>query len=187
MSTSKNYSFNSIQPLNTVGIHLDFENSINFRYAVHSDLPELQRINAQHYDRWNSSQFAEAFKMDIPIIVACNSRQQLIGYAVYFICLDEIRIINLTIAVNQQGQGYGKKLLQYILNNEKSNARWALLDVRTNNFKAINLYTNLGFSILCRRKSFYLNLAGEDAYLMQLDFSDKKNSMANTTMVQLCY
>ena len=60
-----------------------------------------------------------------------------------------------------QGNGYGDKLLKYILDNYSN--RNFFLEVNVNNEKAINLYKKNGFNILTTRKHYYKD---EDAYVM---------------------
>ena len=60
-----------------------------------------------------------------------------------------------------QGNGYGDKLLKYILDNY--NNRNYFLEVNVKNERAINLYKKNGFEILTIRKHYYKD---EDAYVM---------------------
>jgi len=54
----------------------------------------------------------------------------------------------ICILDNYQSKGYGKKLLEYILNNDKiKNLNSIYLTVDKNNEKAINLYKKYGFII----------------------------------------
>lgn len=70
---------------------------------------------------------------------------------------------SLAVSKNYQGQGIGKKLLEYILNNTDKNIS---LEVNTNNLIAISLYQNLGFEINKQINNYYEN--GDAAYKMTI-------------------
>ena len=82
-----------------------------------------------------------------------------------FICIldldTELEIIDVFVLPEYQGNGYGDKLLKYILDNYKN--RNYFLEVNVNNERAINLYKKNGFEILTIRKHYYKD---EDAYVM---------------------
>ena len=85
---------------------------------------------------------------------------------VYILCFEykrTIRVYSLAVGKNYQGQGIGKKLLQYILDNSSKNIS---LEVNVNNFKAICLYRKLGFKINKQIDNFYEN--NDTAYKMLL-------------------
>lgn len=70
---------------------------------------------------------------------------------------------SLAVSKNYQGQGIGKKLLEYILNNTDKNIS---LEVNTNNLIAISLYQKLGFEINKQINNYYEN--GDAAYKMTI-------------------
>lgn len=140
-----------------------------YRYATKEDLPSLMAINDQFDIKWTEDKFIEIFHNNIPIIMAFDDSQLLLGYVVYFCVLDEGRIINLTVDKKQQGKSYGKQLVYRALDEiYDMNMHYVLLDVKTDNYTAINLYTTIGFQILCRRLNYYPESPSGDAYFMQL-------------------
>ena len=142
---------------------------VQFRMACHADLEQIIPINNQYYDCWSNENFSQAIEQNLPFIVILNSQQEILGYLVYLVCLDELRIINVTVAKKHQGNGYAKLLMSCAFEQVIPLAiRWALLDVRVSNTRAVSLYKHLGFQILCRRAEYYTELANEDAYFMQL-------------------
>lgn len=70
---------------------------------------------------------------------------------------------SLAVSKNYQGQGIGKKLLEYILNKTDKNIS---LEVNTNNLIAISLYQKLGFEINKQINNYYEN--GDAAYKMTI-------------------
>ena len=108
------------------------------------------------------------YKEDYIISMSNNSKYyayELNNEYIGFICIldldTELEIIDVFVLPKYQGNGYGDKLLKYILDNYKN--RNYFLEVNINNEKAINLYKKNGFDILTTRKHYYKD---EDAYVM---------------------
>ena len=108
------------------------------------------------------------YKEDYVISMSNNSKYyayELNNSYIGFICIldldTELEIIDVFVMPEYQGNGYGDKLLKYILDNYKN--RNYFLEVNVNNEKAINLYKKNGFNILTTRKHYYKD---EDAYVM---------------------
>ncbi len=108
------------------------------------------------------------YKEDYIISMSNNSKYyayELNNKYIGFICIldldTELEIIDVFIEPKYQGNGYGDKLLKYILDNYKN--RNYFLEVNVNNERAINLYKKNGFEILTIRKHYYKD---EDAYVM---------------------
>ena len=110
----------------------------------------------------------KGYKEDYVISMSNNSKYyayELNNEYIGFICIldldTELEIIDVFVLPEYQGNGYGDKLLKYILDNYKN--RNYFLEVNVNNEKAINLYKKNGFDILTTRKHYYKD---EDAYVM---------------------
>lgn len=110
----------------------------------------------------------KGYKEDYVISMSNNSKYyayELNNVYIGFICIldlgAELEIIDVFVLPEYQGNGYGDKLLKYILDNYKN--RNYFLEVNVNNEKAINLYKKNGFEILTIRKHYYKD---EDAYVM---------------------
>ena len=110
------------------------------------------------------------YKEDYIISMSNNSKYyayELNNSYIGFICIldldTELEIIDVFVLPEFQGNGYGDKLLKFILDNY--NDRNYFLEVNVNNEKAINLYKKNGFNILTIRKHYYKD---EDAYVMSL-------------------
>ncbi|MBK2356312.1 GNAT family N-acetyltransferase [Francisella hispaniensis] len=90
-------------------------------------------------------------------------QDSLAGYILCFEYKKTIRVYSLAVSKSHQGQGIGKKLLEYILNNTDKNIS---LEVNTNNLIAISLYQKLGFVTNKQINNYYEN--GDSAYKMLL-------------------
>ncbi len=91
---------------------------------------------------------------------------RVIGYAGYWMLVDEAHISTLAVHPDYRRRGLGAKLLRQLLDDAaRSGADMATLEVRVSNQAAVNLYHKFGFQIVGRRSRYYRD-NGEDALLM---------------------
>lgn len=98
-----------------------------------------------------------------------SQNDQIVGYCIIQIVLDEASLFNLAIHPQYQRQGLAKKLLSYALEQlsiRQISTIW--LEVRASNQAAIQLYEQLGFNQFSIRKNYYPIKDGqrEDALIM---------------------
>jgi ribosomal-protein-alanine N-acetyltransferase len=142
--------------------------NLSFRFASKDDLAQIMLINNQFEHNWTEDKFIEVLDNNITVLLACFD-EKCVGYVIYFYVLDEVRIVNIAISKEYQNQSIGKHLLHKSLENSyNDNIQYALLDVKTDNYVAINMYTKFGFQILARRLGYYSGDVEGDAYFMQL-------------------
>lgn len=93
---------------------------------------------------------------------------QHIGHAVMQYIVDEAHLLNIVISVEQQGQGYGRQLLTFALEQaELHGSKECYLELRQSNHAAYALYEQLGFNEIGRRNNYYPAAQGqEDAIVM---------------------
>ncbi len=91
-----------------------------------------------------------------------------VGYFVASAVAGEVTLMNIAITPEEQGQGYGKKLLQFLLDYSRNNEQEEIwLEVRASNKNALHLYSELGFVEVDIRKAYYPSDSGrEDAVIM---------------------
>ncbi len=91
----------------------------------------------------------------------------LIGTLDYMPTPPEIQIIDITIKEPYRNKGYGKKLMQELINiAKKENCTKIFLEVRVSNTVASHLYGNFGFIETGKRKNYYSGPT-EDALMME--------------------
>lgn len=93
-----------------------------------------------------------------------------LGYAIMMMVLDEAHLLNLSIARQVQGQGYGRVLLDRLCAEARAGGATQLfLEVRPSNEAALALYRKAGFEQIGRRRGYYPAREGrEDAIVMRL-------------------
>jgi [ribosomal protein S18]-alanine N-acetyltransferase len=99
----------------------------------------------------------------------------LIGYYVAMQGVDELHLLNLTIAPPFQGQGHGRALLAHLVDAGRAlNAQQLWLEVRESNARARQLYERWGFSSVGLRQGYYPAAHGqrEHAVVMRWPLGD---------------
>lgn len=92
----------------------------------------------------------------------------IIGYGVVMRAVDEAHLLNLSVAANWQGRGYGRALLRHFMSLARDGAcNFVSLEVRPSNLAAIRLYQAEGFREIAVRRGYYPAERGrEDAIVM---------------------
>jgi len=94
-----------------------------------------------------------------------------LGYFIAMKGVDEVHLLNLTVAPAYQGQGWGRVLLDGLaLWSRSEGAQWLWLEVRASNERAQRIYERHGYRRVGERKGYY-PAAGrqrEDAVVMSL-------------------
>jgi [ribosomal protein S18]-alanine N-acetyltransferase len=94
-----------------------------------------------------------------------------IGYAVLMWIPDEMHLLNLSVLVQFQQQGWGQQMLRWLCQQgARSQSRRLLLEVRPSNAAALKLYSRFGFEQIGLRKRYYPapNNTREDALVMSI-------------------
>ncbi len=94
---------------------------------------------------------------------------QLIGYFIVMPSVDEVHLLNITVAQKFQHQGWARVMLDALHDWARElESQWVWLEVRVSNLRAIGIYERYGFRRVGLRKAYYpLNgLQREDAIVM---------------------
>ena len=134
-------------------------------------LPALLHIENQVYSHpWNESNFQDSLRAgyQAQLLVA---EQTLLGYFVAMQGVDEVHLLNITVAPAYQGQGWARLMLQALrLWARGQGAQWLWLEVRDSNARARAVYAAQGFAQVGLRKNYYPAAAGqrEDALVLRM-------------------
>jgi len=97
----------------------------------------------------------------------------LLAYCAFQVVLDELHILDLAVRPERRRQGLGRRLLRRVLElGARRRARVALLEVRSSNGAAVELYRSVGFELGGVRRSYYSN-PPEDALLLRRERLDQ--------------
>lgn len=97
--------------------------------------------------------------------------EQIVAFAICQTVLDEATLFNIAVDPAYQGKGYGKQLLQGLIERLRHQGIITLwLEVRQSNLIAQQLYRQLGFNEVSLRKNYYPTPSGEreNAVIMAL-------------------
>lgn len=95
------------------------------------------------------------------------------GYLIISSVIDEADVLSIVVAPGWRRQGIARYMLsQAIERLKRNNVERLFLEVRVSNTPAQQLYQQLGFVAVGRRKNYYTSAAGpEDAIVMCKEFS----------------
>lgn len=132
-------------------------------------LPQVLAIERSAYAHpWTQGNFADSLRSGYhaQLLVAGES---IIGYYVAMKGVDEVHLLNITVAPAYQGQGWGRIMLDALsLWSRSQGAQWLWLEVRVGNVRAQQVYERYGYRRVGERKNYYPAGVGrrEDALVM---------------------
>ena len=101
--------------------------------------------------------------------IVARINEKIVGYAGYWLVVDEAEIVNIAVHHEYRRKGIGKLLLKELLElAESKGAKLATLDVRETNESAKNLYSKFGFELIAIRKNYYKD-TNESAFVYWLN------------------
>ncbi len=119
---------------------------------------------------WNRSNFVDALQSgyQAQLLLADDV---LLGYFIAMKGVDEVHLLNITIAPEYQGRGWAWVCLDALaLWARGQRAQWLWLEVRVSNVRAMKVYAAHGYQRVGQRKNYYPAANGEreDAIVMSL-------------------
>ena len=133
------------------------------------DLDIVSEMEAASYpDPWSRKGFEEELGVESALAVVMEDTTGVVGYALATLTGEDADIVKTTIDVKERQKGYGRKLLDMLMNELYSRGILnATLEVRMSNAPAISLYEHAGFVSEGVRPGFYSN-PKEDAVIYWL-------------------
>lgn len=119
---------------------------------------------------WSRGNFVDALNAghQAQLLMA---NDELLGYFIAMKGVDEVHLLNITIASNHQGQGWAWVCLDALaLWARGQGAQYLWLEVRVSNVRAMKVYAAHGYRRVGQRKDYYPAANGrrEDAIVMSL-------------------
>ncbi len=142
-----------------------------FEPLTEADVDGVVAIERQAYDHpWTSGNFLDSLQAGYQAQMLLAGTEVL-GYFVAMKGVDEVHLLNLTVAPQAQGQGWGRVMLDALaLWSRGQGAQWLWLEVRASNVRAQQIYGLYGYRRVGERKAYYPDHHGkrEDAVVMSL-------------------
>lgn len=146
--------------------------NVQLRDMGPADLDAVLAIEQSvHADPWTRGMFSDALASGY-LCKIYEAAGEMLGYVVLMPVLDEMQLLDISIAATRQRQGLGRRLLDEAkLLARSMHMQRMLLEVRTSNVAAIALYRAQGFREIGRRRGYYPaeNNTREDAIVMDCE------------------
>ncbi len=119
-------------------------------------LDDVLRIeNSAYAHPWTRGNFADSLKSGYQLL-ALMGGDSVMGYFVAMEGVQEVHLLNITVAPAFQGQGYGVLMLDALALWARSrHAQWLWLEVRVSNTRAMQVYERYGYARVGERKNYY--------------------------------
>ncbi len=120
---------------------------------------------------WTRGNFIDSLAAGYRCELRLDDEGALAGYAVAMAAVDEIHLLNLTVAPALQGRGHARALVAALLDHARAEGLHSVwLEVRPSNARARTLYAQLGFREVGLRRAYYpaAHQQREDAVVMRL-------------------
>ena len=150
-------------------------NEVVFCKLGFADIEQMLTIEEKVYSHpWTRGNFLDSFYSGHEAYGLRNKSENLLAYFVLMSVLDEMHLLNFSIATGYQRQGLARILLDKLCENAREkNILSILLEVRASNNRAIDVYQRYGFIEIGRRKGYYPATDGlrEDAIVMRIELN----------------
>ena len=120
---------------------------------------------------WTRGNFVDSIVAGHPTGLLFGAADELLGYFVAMVGVDEMHLLNIAVAPAAQGRGHARFLIDALVERCRNHAARKLwLEVRDSNLRARDIYQRLGFASIGVRKGYYPAASGrrEDAVVMRL-------------------
>ena len=118
---------------------------------------------------WSKGIFRDCLQVGYCCWVVEQEGAGIIGYGVMSVAVGESHLLNLCIHPDKQGNGFGRFLLNHLLETAKQHrAEMMFLEVRSSNKQAYHFYDHAGFNEVGKRRNYYPAAHGkrEDALIL---------------------
>jgi len=129
---------------------------------------------------WSRGNFVDSLASGYEARVLYDGAGRILGYFVAMAGVDELHLLNITVAPQAQHQGHALHMLdalEALCRMRKANQLW--LEVRQSNARARAIYLRRGFVHVGVRKGYYPAPQGqrEDAVVMSLAVAELRDGM----------
>lgn len=137
-----------------------------------ADLEQVLTVEQHAYSfPWTRGNFIDSLAAGYLAELLVDEHDRLIGYFVAMLGVDELHLLNLTVAPAHQRQGHACTLLDVLEQrclDHRASALW--LEVRASNDRARQVYRRRGLAEVGLRRNYYPAAHGtrEDAIVMSL-------------------
>lgn len=111
---------------------------------------------------WTEANVQDSIRSGYQCVSLIAGVDTLLGYYIAMQGVDEVHLLNLTVAPAYQRQGWARVMLDALaLWSKGQNAQWLWLEVRLGNLRAQQVYDAYGFRRVGERKHYYPSTGAE--------------------------
>jgi len=129
---------------------------VSFDAMQADQLAAVLAVERQAYAHpWSQGNFQDALQSGYQAQIL-RGGHTLLGYFIAMKGVDEVHLLNLTVAPEHQRQGWAHVMLDALaLWSRGQGAQWLWLEVRQSNLRAIQVYERHGYRRVGERKNYY--------------------------------
>lgn len=131
-----------------------------FEAMTLASLEAVVQVEQTAYEHpWTRGNFSDSLNSGYQaqlLTAGADSARELLGYFVAMKGVDEVHLLNITVAPAHQRQGWARVMLDaLVIWARGQGAQWLWLEVRVSNARAKVVYENYGFRHVGMRKNYY--------------------------------
>ena len=137
------------------------------------DLEAVYEIESASFPNtsWNIESFLrELTANQFAYYFVLEKEGRIVGYCGVWLVIDQSQITTIAVDRREQGNGYGRQLLQHAKQYAGESADILSLEVSIDNYRAMKLYEKEGFLYGGIRKDYYG--PGKDAHVMWVSLNE---------------
>lgn len=142
-----------------------------------AEVDTLLAIESSAYEfPWSRGNFIDSLNAGYLARKRVDAAGQWLGYFIAMPGVQELHLLNLTVAPAHQRQGHARAMLDRLVEEGVSlGAQRVWLEVRVSNVRAQQIYRRYGFREIGMRRGYYPGgaLGRENALVMSLDLSGR--------------
>lgn len=142
--------------------------SVHLRDMTTADITTVVHIERASYSvPWSEATFRGLLRRRDAEMITADADGSVIGYAAFWCVVDQGELGNVAVAGEWRCAGIGTRLVEEVLRRAAlRGVREVYLEVRPSNNVARNLYEQLGFRPVGRRRNYY-QAPAEDAIVLR--------------------
>lgn len=143
--------------------------TISIRWALGRDLPHVVAIEQKCFDlAWSMDNFVQCLNQKNCVMMVAEWRDRIIGFMVYELHRDCVRLLNMAVDPELQRSGAGSLLMKRLVYKVESHGRKRLVvDVRETNATALRFFRRHCLQAAELIRGHYED-TGEDGIRMEL-------------------
>jgi ribosomal-protein-alanine N-acetyltransferase len=125
--------------------------------ATDDDLDAIERIErVSNASPWSRDSFLVEMQREVSIVEVLTESSTVVGFVVHWLVAGEGHILNVAVAPEARGRGFGRALVRHVLKSARAaDGTYVMLEVREGNVAARGLYEGMGFKRIAERGDYY--------------------------------